>query len=112
MSPDGPPFYDRSRSHSGAYLTTCYSGVTLAAIGAGLAWGQRRRPPGRGRNPVIAGQSIRCEILPSNIKSAVHSAQRVSDGTRPSRARRQGSKIPCSGPKIRCSAEKIPCSDS
>ncbi len=51
MSPDGHPVYDRSRSHPGADLVTRYSGVTLAAIGAGPAWAQRRRPPGRGSNP-------------------------------------------------------------
>jgi octopine oxidase subunit B len=31
MSPDGHPIYDRSRSHPGATLVTCHSGVTLAA---------------------------------------------------------------------------------
>jgi hypothetical protein len=51
MSPDGHPVYDRSRSDSGAYLVTCYRGATLAVIGAGPAWAQRRRPPGRGANP-------------------------------------------------------------
>ena len=31
MSPDGFPIYDQSRSHPGAFLVTCHSGVTLAA---------------------------------------------------------------------------------
>lgn len=34
MSPDGHPIYDRSVSHPGAYLVTCHSGITLAAIHA------------------------------------------------------------------------------
>jgi glycine/D-amino acid oxidase-like deaminating enzyme len=32
MSPDGHPIYDRSRSCPGAFLVTCHSGVTLAAV--------------------------------------------------------------------------------
>lgn len=31
MSPDGYPIYEQSRSHPGAFLATCHSGVTLAA---------------------------------------------------------------------------------
>lgn len=31
MSPDGFPIYEQSRSHPGAFLATCHSGVTLAA---------------------------------------------------------------------------------
>ena len=34
MTPDGFPIYARSESHPGAYLATCHSGVTLAAIHA------------------------------------------------------------------------------
>lgn len=34
MSPDGYPIYERSVTHPGAYLVTCHSGVTLAAIHA------------------------------------------------------------------------------
>ncbi len=34
MSPDGHPIYDRSSSHPGAYLVTCHSGITLAAVHA------------------------------------------------------------------------------
>ncbi len=33
--------------------------------------------------PVITEQSLRCGVLPSNVKSAANSAQRVSAGTRP-----------------------------
>ncbi len=35
--------------------------------------------------PVITEHSLRCGVPPSNVKSAAYSAQRVSDGTRPSR---------------------------
>ena len=31
MTPDGFPIYDRSRTHPGAFVFTCHSGVTLAA---------------------------------------------------------------------------------
>lgn len=31
MTPDGFPVYDQSRTHPGAFLATCHSGVTLAA---------------------------------------------------------------------------------
>lgn len=31
MSPDGFPIYEQSRSHPGAFVATCHSGVTLAA---------------------------------------------------------------------------------
>jgi glycine/D-amino acid oxidase-like deaminating enzyme len=34
MSPDGHPIYDRSTAHPGAFLVTCHSGVTLAAVHA------------------------------------------------------------------------------
>jgi len=34
MSPDGFPIYDQSRAHPGAFLATCHSGVTLAAVHA------------------------------------------------------------------------------
>lgn len=34
MSPDGYPIYDRSAACPGAYLVTCHSGVTLAAVHA------------------------------------------------------------------------------
>ena len=34
MSPDGFPIYAASREHRGAYVLTCHSGVTLAAIHA------------------------------------------------------------------------------
>jgi hydrogen cyanide synthase HcnC len=34
LSPDGCPIYDRSVQHSGAYLVTCHSGITLAAAHA------------------------------------------------------------------------------
>jgi glycine/D-amino acid oxidase-like deaminating enzyme len=34
MSPDGFPVYDQSRTHPGAFLVTCHSGVTLAAAHA------------------------------------------------------------------------------
>ncbi|RDE18543.1 FAD-binding oxidoreductase [Motiliproteus coralliicola] len=35
MTPDGYPIYQQSESHPGAYLVTCHSGVTLAAVHAG-----------------------------------------------------------------------------
>jgi octopine oxidase subunit B len=31
MSPDGFRIYERAADHPGAYLSTCHSGVTLAA---------------------------------------------------------------------------------
>ncbi len=34
MSPDGHPVYDQSGDYPGAYLVTCHSGVTLAAVHA------------------------------------------------------------------------------
>ena len=34
MTPDGAPIYDASERHSGAFLATCHSGVTLAAVHA------------------------------------------------------------------------------
>lgn len=34
MTRDGFPIYDQSRAHPGAFLTTCHSGVTLAAAHA------------------------------------------------------------------------------
>ncbi|WP_077000925.1 FAD-binding oxidoreductase [Variovorax sp. KK3] len=34
MSPDGFPIYDESARHPGAFVTTCHSGVTLAAVHA------------------------------------------------------------------------------
>lgn len=34
MTKDGFPIYDQSRTHPGAFLTTCHSGVTLAAAHA------------------------------------------------------------------------------
>ena len=34
MSPDGFPIYAQSRAHPGAFLVTCHSGVTLAAVHA------------------------------------------------------------------------------
>ncbi|WP_108485089.1 NAD(P)/FAD-dependent oxidoreductase [Oceaniglobus ichthyenteri] len=34
MSPDGLPVYAQSETHPGAYLVTCHSGVTLAAVHA------------------------------------------------------------------------------
>ncbi|ABE46265.1 NAD(P)/FAD-dependent oxidoreductase [Polaromonas sp. JS666] len=34
MSPDGFPIYDESTRHPGAFVTTCHSGVTLAAAHA------------------------------------------------------------------------------
>ena len=34
MSPDGMPIYQQSKSHPGAYLVTCHSGITLAAAHA------------------------------------------------------------------------------
>ena len=34
MSPDGHPIYDRSAKWPGAFLVTCHSGVTLAAVHA------------------------------------------------------------------------------
>lgn len=34
MTPDGHPIYDQSESHPGAYVATCHSGVTLAAVHA------------------------------------------------------------------------------
>ena len=36
MSPDGLPIYQQSPRHPGAFLVTCHSGVTLAAIPARL----------------------------------------------------------------------------
>jgi glycine/D-amino acid oxidase-like deaminating enzyme len=34
MSPDGLPIYEQSRTHPGAFVCTCHSGVTLAAAHA------------------------------------------------------------------------------
>ncbi len=34
LSPDGFPIYEESERHPGAYLVTCHSGVTLAAVHA------------------------------------------------------------------------------
>lgn len=48
MSPDGHPVYDRSERHPGAYLVTCHSGVTLAAVHARVLadWiAEERTPP-------------------------------------------------------------------
>jgi len=35
MTPDGLPVYEASRTHPGAYVVTCHSGITLAAAHAG-----------------------------------------------------------------------------
>ena len=35
MTPDGYPIYQQSQEYPGAYLVTCHSGVTLAAVHAG-----------------------------------------------------------------------------
>lgn len=35
LSPDNAPIYQQSDSHPGAFLVTCHSGVTLAAVHAG-----------------------------------------------------------------------------
>lgn len=35
MTPDGYPIYAQSRSHPGAFVALCHSGVTLAAVHAG-----------------------------------------------------------------------------
>lgn len=34
MSPDGFPIYQQSDTHAGAYVVTCHSGITLAAVHA------------------------------------------------------------------------------
>lgn len=34
LSPDGLPIYQHSPTHNGAYLVTCHSGITLAAVHA------------------------------------------------------------------------------
>jgi glycine/D-amino acid oxidase-like deaminating enzyme len=34
MTPDGFPIYEQSAAHPGAYIATCHSGVTLAAMHA------------------------------------------------------------------------------
>jgi glycine/D-amino acid oxidase-like deaminating enzyme len=34
MSPDGFPIYAQSRTHPGAFVVSCHSGVTLAAAHA------------------------------------------------------------------------------
>jgi glycine/D-amino acid oxidase-like deaminating enzyme len=36
MTPDGFPIYEESKSHPGAFVATCHSGVTLAAAHAKL----------------------------------------------------------------------------
>ena len=36
LTPDGGPVYSESASHPGAYVATCHSGVTLAAMHANL----------------------------------------------------------------------------
>lgn len=36
LSPDGFPIYDHSVSHPGAFVATCHSGVTLAAVHAAV----------------------------------------------------------------------------
>lgn len=48
MTRDGFPVYDRSRTHPGAYLATCHSGVTLAAAHAEhlAAWVHGDSKPG------------------------------------------------------------------
>lgn len=35
MSPDGFPIYEQSRTHPGAWVVTCHSGITLASLHAG-----------------------------------------------------------------------------
>ena len=48
MSPDGHPIYDQSLCYPGAWVVTCHSGVTLAAVHAqvlaGWIVGQQRPP--------------------------------------------------------------------
>ncbi len=49
LSPDGLPIYDRSATHPGAFVATCHSGVTLAAVHAldvGPALAAGRLPAG------------------------------------------------------------------
>ena len=36
MTPDGYPIYQQSSTHPGAYIVTCHSGITLAAIHANV----------------------------------------------------------------------------
>jgi len=54
MSADGLPIYQHSRSHPGAYLVTCHSGVTLAAAHARLVPLWLDAQPGA---PDLEGQS-------------------------------------------------------
>ncbi|OXH83545.1 FAD-dependent oxidoreductase, partial [Burkholderia multivorans] len=50
MTPDGLPVYEASRTHPGAYLAICHSGVTLAASHADLV------------APWIAGRAAPAEL--------------------------------------------------
>ncbi|KVP27778.1 FAD-dependent oxidoreductase [Burkholderia multivorans] len=50
MTPDGLPVYEASRTHPGAYLAICHSGVTLAATHADLV------------APWIAGRAAPAEL--------------------------------------------------
>ncbi len=49
MSPDGHPIYEESRDCPGAFLVTCHSGVTLAAVHTLVlaAWIAGESPPAR-----------------------------------------------------------------
>lgn len=51
LSPDGFPIYDQSLTHPGAFVATCHSGVTLAAVHAAVLAPHMAR----GRLPEEAG---------------------------------------------------------
>ena len=48
MTPDGLPVYEASTTHPGAWVVSCHSGVTLAAVhvhGVAAAIARGRLPP-------------------------------------------------------------------
>ncbi|MDR2451651.1 MAG: FAD-binding oxidoreductase [Candidatus Accumulibacter sp.] len=52
MTPDGFPLYEESRRHPGAFMTTCHSGVTLAAAHCDIVapWVAGKADPGFAEN--------------------------------------------------------------
>ena len=61
MTEDGFPIYDQSTTHPGAFLVTCHSGVTLAAVHAtSLAPHDCRRQARRGRGRRLQRAEVRC----------------------------------------------------
>jgi hypothetical protein len=83
MTRDGFPIYDQSTSHPGAFLTTCHSGVTLAAahalhlapmlVAGALAPERRRSAPGDSmfrRLPEAGATALTIEVDGTRIAGA------------------------------------------